>query len=203
MDLTHILKYLRVRPSLGNMTWECGFVNFMTRGWLGKTTQQRPWHCPLDSPETSFTQRRRWRCLPSVFCPRLINFPLMFIYTVLNFKYTSDGTLKQSTWWEKHIAKSCLLDSKRMFYLWYNFQTISNASELLRFVSGNSVAVQWLGLRALTVEGLGSIPCQGIKIPQAVWHGQKKKKMLECLLLYILLNLSKTEVDSEIDMLAA
>ena len=38
------------------------------------------------------------------------------------------------------------------------------------------MAVQWLGLRALTVEGLGSIPRQGIKIPQAVWHGQKKKK---------------------------
>ena len=25
------------------------------------------------------------------------------------------------------------------------------------------------------MEGLGSIPGRGIKIPQAVWHGQKKK----------------------------
>ena len=41
---------------------------------------------------------------------------------------------------------------------------------------GNSLAVQWLGLHALNVEGLGSIPGQGTKIPQAVWHGQKKKK---------------------------
>ena len=33
---------------------------------------------------------------------------------------------------------------------------------------GNSLAVQWLGLHALTAEGLGSIPGQGTKIPQAV-----------------------------------
>ena len=42
---------------------------------------------------------------------------------------------------------------------------------------GNSPVVQWLGLRVLTAEGLGSIPGQGTKIPQAVWHGQKKKKV--------------------------
>ena len=35
--------------------------------------------------------------------------------------------------------------------------------------------VQWLGLRAFTAEGAGSIPGQETKIPQAVWHGQKKK----------------------------
>lgn len=91
------LEVLKSQTKLGNMTWECGFVNSMTHGWLGKRTQRRPWRCPLDFPETNFTQRRRWCCLPSVFCPRLINFPLMFIYTVLNFKCTSDGTLKQST----------------------------------------------------------------------------------------------------------
>ena len=36
--------------------------------------------------------------------------------------------------------------------------------------------VQWLGLRALTAEGPGSIPGRGTKIPQAVWCSQKKKK---------------------------
>ena len=41
---------------------------------------------------------------------------------------------------------------------------------------GNSLAVQWLGLLALTAEGLGSIPVQGTKIPQATQHGQKKKE---------------------------
>ena len=41
---------------------------------------------------------------------------------------------------------------------------------------GNSLVVQWLELQALTAEGLGSIPGRGTKIPQAVWHGQKKKK---------------------------
>ena len=36
--------------------------------------------------------------------------------------------------------------------------------------------VQWLGLPALTAEGLGSMPGQRTKIPQAAWHGQEKKK---------------------------
>ena len=33
---------------------------------------------------------------------------------------------------------------------------------------GNSLVVHWLGLCALTAEGLGSIPDQGAKIPHAV-----------------------------------
>ena len=36
--------------------------------------------------------------------------------------------------------------------------------------------VQWLGLGAFTAEGMGSIPGQGTKVLQAMWHGQKKKK---------------------------
>ena len=42
--------------------------------------------------------------------------------------------------------------------------------------TGNSLAVQWLGLRASTAGGRGLIPGQGTKILHAVWHGQKKKK---------------------------
>ena len=34
--------------------------------------------------------------------------------------------------------------------------------------------VQWLGLRASTAGGTGSIPGWGSKIPQAVQHSQKK-----------------------------
>ena len=34
---------------------------------------------------------------------------------------------------------------------------------------GNSLAGQWLGHRALTAEGTGSIPGQGTKILQAAW----------------------------------
>ena len=34
-------------------------------------------------------------------------------------------------------------------------------------ISGNSLAVQWLGPGAFTAEDLGSIPGQGTKIPQA------------------------------------
>ena len=40
----------------------------------------------------------------------------------------------------------------------------------------DSLAIQWLGLRALTAEGPGSTPGWGIKIPQAAWCSQKKKK---------------------------
>ena len=37
---------------------------------------------------------------------------------------------------------------------------------------GNSLVVQWLGLCAFSAEGQGSIPGQGTKIPQAIWHSQ-------------------------------
>ena len=42
--------------------------------------------------------------------------------------------------------------------------------------SGNSLAVQWLGLGAFTAEGPGSIPGQGTKILQATWHSKKTKQ---------------------------
>ena len=40
----------------------------------------------------------------------------------------------------------------------------------------DSLAVQWLGLCVLTAKGLGSVPGQGIKIPQALWHRQRGKQ---------------------------
>ena len=43
---------------------------------------------------------------------------------------------------------------------------------------GNSLAVQWSGLRAFTAVGLGSIPGQETKIPQASWCRKKKKNDL-------------------------
>ena len=40
-----------------------------------------------------------------------------------------------------------------------------------------SLSVQWLGLQALTAEGVGPIPGPGTKIPQAaVWPKQKQNK---------------------------
>ena len=44
------------------------------------------------------------------------------------------------------------------------------------FLDENSLVVQWLGLRAFTTEGAGSIPGQGTKIPQATRRNQNKKK---------------------------
>ena len=44
----------------------------------------------------------------------------------------------------------------------------------LRTKIGNSLAVQWLGLRASIAGGPGLIPGQETRIPLALWCGQKK-----------------------------
>ena len=41
---------------------------------------------------------------------------------------------------------------------------------------GSSLVVQGLGLGSFTTVARGSVPAQGIKILQATWNGQKKKK---------------------------
>ena len=41
-------------------------------------------------------------------------------------------------------------------------------------ITGNSLAAQWLGFHTFTAKGVGSVPGQGTKIPQAMWCGQKK-----------------------------
>ena len=41
---------------------------------------------------------------------------------------------------------------------------------------GNSLVVQWLGLRASTAGGPDSIPGRGTKILQVAWCGQKNKQ---------------------------
>ena len=43
-------------------------------------------------------------------------------------------------------------------------------------ITGGSLAVQWLGLRASTAEGTGPILGWETKILYAVQHGQNKKK---------------------------
>ena len=41
---------------------------------------------------------------------------------------------------------------------------------------GQSLTVQWLGLRASTARSVGSIPGRGTKISHTTWCGQKKRK---------------------------
>ena len=55
---------------------------------------------------------------------------------------------------------------------------------------GNSLVVQWLGLRAFTVEGVGSIPGRGTKILQAVQCGQKKRMLVDRNMVPIAVSLS-------------
>ena len=44
---------------------------------------------------------------------------------------------------------------------------------------GTSLVVQWLRLLAPNAGGMGPIPGQGTKIPQATWRDQKKEKRKE------------------------
>ena len=48
--------------------------------------------------------------------------------------------------------------------------------DVIKDANGNSLVVQRLGFRVLTAEGLGSIPTQAIKMPQATQSKKKKKK---------------------------
>ena len=41
---------------------------------------------------------------------------------------------------------------------------------------GNSLEVQWLGLRASTAGGTGLVPGWGTKIPPVTWLGKQTKK---------------------------
>ena len=69
----------------------------------------------------------------------------------------------------------------------------------LRIFVGKSLAVQWLGLHALTAKGPGSIPSWRMKTPQATWCGKKKKKEYLCFMgrsQNININTSLEEVDS-------
>ena len=45
---------------------------------------------------------------------------------------------------------------------------------ILKAFSGNSLAVQWFGLRAFTAEGPGSIPGWGTNIPQERKEGRRE-----------------------------
>ena len=47
---------------------------------------------------------------------------------------------------------------------------------LKKETAGNSLAVQWLGLEAVTAKGPGSVPSLGTKTPRTSRHGQKKRK---------------------------
>ena len=62
-------------------------------------------------------------------------------------------------------------------------------------MDGNSLVVQWLGLCAVSAEGLGSIPSWGTKIPEAEKHDWKKRMWMDKPLL---LGASLTPSDSEL-----
>lgn len=54
-------------------------------------------------------------------------------------------------------------------------EQITTGHFLKRPALRNSLVGQWLGLCTVTAEGPGVILGQGNEIPQAMWHGRKKK----------------------------
>ena len=74
----------------------------------------------------------------------------------------------------QRIIQLDLNTEKKIILLWVVIFKMKATRKCLGL--GNSLVVQWLGLYAFAVEGTGSGSCQGIKILQAMQHGQKKKK---------------------------
>ena len=72
---------------------------------------------------------------------------------------------------------------------WLKWLSITHMLEWLGLLTGfpgnknsqaeTSLVVQWLRLWASNPGVVGSIPGQGIKIPQAAWGGQKKRKKVQ------------------------
>ena len=59
---------------------------------------------------------------------------------------------------------------------------------------GNSLVVQWLGLRASTAGGMRSVPGRGTKILHVSSTAEKKKKMLCILTLMMYTQVSKLKL---------
>ena len=55
-------------------------------------------------------------------------------------------------------------------------KNLTRDKDYFKIYIGNSLAVQWLGLRAFTAEGPSSIPGRGTKILQVARRSKKKKK---------------------------
>ena len=73
-----------------------------------------------------------------------------------------------------HAAVDGVTKSRMQLSNWTEHQVNKRGNKILKikiFLWGNYLPVQWLGLHSFTVEGLGSIPGWGIKIP---WWDQKK-----------------------------
>ena len=111
------------------------------------------------------TLRMRWpkywsfsfSIIPSKEIPGLISFRMDWLDLL-----AVQGTLKSLL--QHHSSKASVLWHSA--YLW----NMSIASK-----QGIPLVVLWLRFHASNAGGKDSIPGQGTKIPQAVWHGQKKK----------------------------
>ena len=65
---------------------------------------------------------------------------------------------------------------KDFSYFYFTINLVLHKQAFRNQSLGNSLAVQWLGLHALTAEGTDSVPGWGTKIPQAAVQPKEKKK---------------------------
>ena len=77
-----------------------------------------------------------------------------------------------------NITQCILLSWLNIYVVVQLFNIVNNA--------GNSLVVQWLGFHTFTDEGSGLIPDWETKILQALQQGQKKKRKLQQIFLFIL-----------------
>ena len=74
-----------------------------------------------------------------------------------------------------------LISKKYMFQEHREWISLPLLYPLLKKKVRNSLAVQWLGLCALTAKGPGLVPGWGTRIPRAAQCGQKKNKKSSCI----------------------
>ena len=75
----------------------------------------------------------------------------------------------------RHTKKSSLIIREMKIKITMRYHLIQVRMDIIKkSTNGNFLGVQWLGLGAVTAEGLRSVPGREIKIRQAVRQGQEK-----------------------------
>ena len=100
-----------------------------------------------------------------------------FFFSHLSYQGRREGKLKYWVKFHSVLACGCLHGYHQVPAIeWLQCLMLKRTEDSKYMSLGNSLAVQWLGLHAFTVEGESSISGQDTKIPQASRCSQKKQK---------------------------
>ena len=89
---------------------------------------------------------------------------------------SGSGTQGLGAWFHQWICQNVLYPEGSSYDYLPGSQGLAHSAEIQETGLGNSLAVQWLGLRASTAGGTGLMPGWGTKILDAMLQGQKKKR---------------------------